>query len=134
MKNSKFMVVPLLLLVLVASGCQKVEKPSRDGTGPMAIIITVDKAPESHTANTTAEGAILETRYSRIPVLGKIFKSELKGLDYWRANHHYLVTGTTNPALLADPAEECLNCHDQNTSCNNCHQYIGAKLVIGEEE
>lgn len=77
---------------------------------------------------------MLETHYSKMPVLGKIFKSGLKGLDYWKANHPYLVTGTANPALLADSEEACLDCHDQSTSCNNCHQYVGVKLIIGEEE
>lgn len=132
--NPKFIIVPLLLLTFVAFGCEPVEKPSREGTGPMAIIIEVDEAPASHTDNTTSEGMMLKTSYSKIPVLGKVFKSGLKGLDYWKAHHPYLVTGTSNPALLADTDETCLDCHDPSTSCNNCHQYVGVKLVTGEEE
>ena len=128
-RSSKFIIIPLLLFILIAFGCQRVEKPSRQGTGPMAIVIEVDEAPDSHTANTTAEGEILETRYAKMPVLGKIFKTGLTDLDYWKAHHPYLVTGTTNPALIADPDEACLDCHDQSTSCNNCHNYVGVKLV-----
>ncbi len=135
MNSYKLAVIPLLLLLLIVLGCQlSVEKPSREGTGPMAIIIDVDESPESHIANTTADGEILETTYSKIPVLGKVFKSGLKGLDYWKANHPNLVTGTDNPALLADSDEACLDCHDHNSTCNNCHRYIGVKLVTGEEE
>jgi hypothetical protein len=133
-QNYKFIIIPLLLLSVAVFGCQRVEKPSRDGTGPMAIVIEVDEAPESHMANTTAEGEKLETRYAKMPIVGKLFRSSLKGLDYWKAHHPYLLSGTTNPVLLADPDEACLDCHDQNTSCNNCHQYVGVKLVKGEEE
>ncbi len=132
--NPKFIVLPLLLLLLMTLGCQKVEKPSKEATGTMKIIIEVDEAPESHTANITADGEIIETSYSKIPVLGKLFKSGLKGLDYWKAYHPDLVTGTDNPALLSDPDETCMDCHDQNTSCNNCHKYVGVKLISGEEE
>jgi hypothetical protein len=130
--NSKIIVIPLLLFTLIAFGCQRVEKPSRGGTGPMAIVIEVDEAPDSHIVNTTAEGETLETRYAKMPVLGKIFKTGLEGLDYWKAHHPYLVTGTINPALIADPDEACLDCHDQSTSCNNCHNYVGVKLVKEE--
>lgn len=133
-RNSKFIIILLLLFTLTAFGCQKVEKPSREGTGPMAIVIEVDEAPDSHTANTTSEGDILKTRYENMPVLGKVFKTGLKGLDYWKANHPYLVTGTKNPALIADSDEACIDCHDQSTSCNNCHQYVGVKLVEADEE
>lgn len=118
----------ILLLALMVYACQKVEKPSREATGPMSIIIDIDIAPDSHTANTTWDGEEL-IPYQEIPVIGKIFRTRLKGIDYWRVYHPYLVTGTTDPALLADPDERCLDCHDQNTSCNNCHQYVGAKLI-----
>jgi hypothetical protein len=132
--NSKLFIVCLLFIAVFVIGCQRVEKPSRDGTGPMAIVIEVDEAPDSHINNLTAEGEKLDTRYAKMPVLGKIFKSNLRGLDYWKAHHPYLVSGTTNPVLLADPDEACLDCHDETTSCNNCHQYVGVKLVKGEEE
>ncbi|MBI5050681.1 MAG: hypothetical protein HZC11_07405 [Nitrospirae bacterium] len=133
--NHKFIIVPLLLIIMLISGCElSIEKPSQEGKGPMKIEIAVDKemAPESHKSNTTADGKALETAYAKLPVLGKIFKSSLKGIDYWRANHPYLITGTQKPALLADPSETCLDCHDENTSCNNCHKYVGVNQVSGK--
>jgi hypothetical protein len=133
MANFKLSVILLLAAGLMMYGCQKVEKPLRDGSGPLAIIIEVDEAPESHTDNVTSEGEVLQTPYSRIPVLGTLFKSSLSGLDYWKANHPNLLTGTDNPALIADPDEACLDCHEISTSCNNCHGYVGVKLVSGEE-
>ncbi len=135
--NHRFILLPLLLLALIAFGCQKVEKPVRNGTGPMAIIIDADEPPESHTETTTSEGNKLVSPYSKIPVLGSMFKSGLKGLDFWKANHPNLVTGTHNPALIVESDDEeelCLDCHDQSTSCNNCHSYVGVKMVSGGEE
>ncbi|MEN8264821.1 MAG: hypothetical protein ABFR82_15315, partial [Nitrospirota bacterium] len=64
MKNFKFQIsnfkfsIPFLIMVLItAFGCAKVDKPVRgeEGSGPMAIVIDGDP-PESHTANTTSEG------------------------------------------------------------------------------
>ncbi|MBI5058118.1 MAG: hypothetical protein HZB61_16020 [Nitrospirae bacterium] len=131
-QNLKFIILPLLMLVLMVIGCQKVDKPVRNGTGPMAIVIDVDQAPESHIANTTADGKPLINPYSTIPVVGQMFKSSLKGLDFWKANHPNLVTGTVKPALLADKDESCLDCHNEQTSCNNCHSYVGVKLVSAQ--
>jgi hypothetical protein len=132
MKNFKLRItnykisIPVLLLLLVAVGCTKVDKPVRgeEGSSPMAIVIDGD-APESHLGNVTSEGVSLKK--------DSIFKSSLEGLDYWKAFHPTLVTGTHNPALIADPDETCLDCHDQRTSCNNCHGYVGVKLVTGDE-
>jgi hypothetical protein len=125
-------ILPLMLMLLMAFCCQKVDKPVRgeEGSGPMAIVIDGD-APESHTENTTSEGKKLVNPYSKIPVIGAVFKSGLIGLDFWKANHPNLVTGTHIPALKDDPEEICLDCHDQSTSCNNCHSYVGVKLITG---
>jgi hypothetical protein len=60
--------------------------------------------------------------------------SSLEGLDYWKAYHPTLVTALHNPALKADTDEVCLDCHDQSTSCNNCHTYVGVNLVTADEE
>jgi hypothetical protein len=130
-----FMLVlfPFLIGILMVFGCQKVEKPSKNATGPMKIVIEMDEPPESHTENITAEGDKLVNPYSTIPVIGKVFTSGLSGLDLWKAYHPTLVSGTENPALIADPEEACLDCHDQSTSCNNCHGYVGVKLVTGDE-
>ncbi len=136
--NPKFILLPLLLLALIVFGCQKVDKPVRgeEGSSPMAIVIDGDP-PESHTETTTSEGNKLVNPYSKIPVLGSMFKSGLKGLDFWKANHPNLITGTHNPALIVESDDEeelCLDCHDQSTSCNNCHSYVGVKMVSGGEE
>lgn len=130
--------IPLLLLLFMAFGCQEVDKPVRGeaGSSPMTIVIDADEAPESHTENTTSEGKKLLNPYSKIPVFGAIFKSSLTGLDFWKANHPNLVTGTHNPALIVeteDEEETCLDCHDQQTSCNNCHGYVGVKLITSDE-
>jgi hypothetical protein len=101
----------------------------------MAIVIDGDP-PESHTENTTSEGKKLINPYSTIPVVGSIFKSGLTGLDFWKVNHPNLVSGTHNPALIVETEDEeelCLDCHDQSTSCNNCHSYVGVKLVTSDE-
>ncbi len=142
-KNQKSkikIIIPLLLLLLIAFGCQKVEKPVRGeaGSSPMAIVIDVDEAPESHTENTTSEGEKLVNPYSKIPILGSMFKSSLKGLDFWKANHPNFTTGTINPQFIYKDEDgelvSCLDCHEQKTSCNNCHSYIGVKRVSGGEE
>jgi hypothetical protein len=137
-KNFKFqisnfkLVMPLLMVILMmfAFGCQNVDKPVRgeEGAGPMVIVIDGD-APDSHIANTTSEGNSLRKT--------GLFSSSLRGLDYWKAYHPTLVTGTHNPGLIVateDEEEMCLDCHDQSTSCNNCNGYVGVKLITSSEE
>ena len=125
------LIMPLLLLTLVFAGCAKVDKPVRgdeDESKPMNIVIDGD-APDSHTIAKTSEGTSLKK-----PAL---FESSLEGLEYWKAFHPVLVTGTHNPQLIVateDEEEMCLDCHDQNTSCNNCHSYVGVKLITADEE
>ncbi len=122
--------IPLLVFLLAtAFACTKVDKPVRgdDESNPSHIVIDGD-APESHIANTTSEGKALRTQ--------GLFSSSLKGLDYWKAYHPTLLTGTHNPALIVETEDEeelCLDCHDQQTSCNNCHTYVGVKLVSSDE-
>lgn len=134
--NFRF-IVPLLMAVLLmsflVSGCQKVDKPVRgeEGSSPMAIVIEGDP-PLSHTENTDWEGNKLVNPYTELPVIGSLFQSDLEGLEYWKAYHPNLVTGLKKPTLIADPDEMCLDCHDQSTSCNNCHSYVGVGMVKGE--
>ncbi|MBI4688560.1 MAG: hypothetical protein HY756_12445 [Nitrospirae bacterium] len=123
--NFKFTIPLLLFAVAFSFGCNKVEKPVRDGKGPLAIIIEAPEPPESHTAD-------LKSPNATFPAVSKLFKSSLKGLDYWRAYHPTLVTGTNNPALMTDKNETCLDCHDPKTSCNNCHSYVGVKQITAE--
>jgi len=137
MKNSKFTILLLGLFVISAFGCQKVDKPVRgeEGTSPMAIVIDGD-APESHINSTTSEGTKLVNPYSKTPIVGKMFSSSLTGLEFWKANHPVLVNGTQDPALIVateDEEELCLDCHDQNTSCNSCHSYVGVQLITSSE-
>jgi len=128
--NYKF-IIPVLLMMLMAFGCTKVDKPVRgdeDESKPMNIVIDGD-APESHSANTTSEGVSLKE--------SGLFSSGLEGLEYWKAFHPTLVAGTHNPQLIVateDEEEMCLDCHDQSTSCNNCHSYVGVKLITADEE
>ncbi len=130
-------VILLLIAVFSFLGCQKVDKPVRgeEGSGPMAIVIEGDP-PDSHTKNITFEGRKLVNPYSKIPVVGSLFKSGLTGLDFWKAHHPVLVTGTHNPGLIVETEDEeelCLDCHDPGTSCNNCHSYVGVQLVSSDE-
>jgi hypothetical protein len=130
MTNTKFLIPLLMLLLVMAFGCQKVDKPVRgeEGSGPMTIVIDgePEDAPESHSKGTTPEGASLKA--------DMFTSSSLVGLDYWKAYHPTLVTGTHNPALKADTDELCLDCHDQSTSCNNCHTYVGVNQITADEE
>jgi len=139
MKNYKLqianykIIIPLLLLLLVAFGCQlSVETPAREGAGDMTIEIQLDPedAPDSHRGTIAAPPPVA--------FLAKTFKSGLTGLDYWRAYHPNLTTGTTDPRFIYEDEDgeliSCLGCHTAETSCNNCHSYVGVKLVSGEED
>ena len=132
MTNAKLMIPLLMLILLMAFGCQIVDKPVRgeeDGAGPMTIVIDGDPedAPASHSlAMAPDEETSLKA--------DMFTSSSLRGLRYWKAYHPVLVSGTHNPVLKADTDELCLDCHDQSTSCNNCHTYVGVKLVTADEE
>ena len=139
--NFKFIVSLLVLVLITAYGCTKVDKPVRgeEGTGPMTIVIDgePEDAPDSHRENMTSEGTKLVNPYSGVPVIGSLFKSGLTGLDFWKAYHPNLITGTHDPQLIVateDEEELCLDCHDQKTSCNNCHGYVGVKQITSSEE
>lgn len=44
-------------------------------------------------------------------------------VERWRTHHlEYL-----NSGLLAQ--DQCMSCHQPDTYCNRCHQYVGAKLI-----
>jgi hypothetical protein len=48
-------------------------------------------------------------------------------VDYWKQHHmDILKRGDYNK-------QECTLCHDVNTSCNNCHEYVGVVKVEGYE-
>jgi hypothetical protein len=44
-------------------------------------------------------------------------------LDWWTANHPEAI----NDGVFSK--RECMLCHVPNDSCNNCHEYVGAKEV-----
>ena len=124
--NYKFIMPVLMLMLIAAFGCTKIDKPVRgeDDSNPSHIVIDGD-GPDSHIANTNSDGVSLKET--------GLFSSNLEGLEYWKAFHPTLLSGLHNPALKADLDETCLDCHDQSTSCNNCHTYVGVKLVTGDE-
>ncbi len=95
-------VLPVLAVLVVAAlalflaACDMgVEKPVKDGDGPLAITIArTREAPDYHNP-----------------------------LEWWTANH---------PHFIAEDVfsqRECMLCHVPDDSCNNCHEYVGAKLV-----
>jgi len=48
-------------------------------------------------------------------------------VEYWKQHHmDILKRGDYSK-------QECMLCHDVNTSCNNCHEYVGVKKVEGYE-
>src|SRR4030042_5550514 len=88
------LVVVATVFLLTACGLG-VEKPVKDGSGPLGITIErIREAPDYHNP-----------------------------LIWWTANH---------PHLIAEDVfseRECMLCHVPDDSCNNCHEYVGAKLV-----
>jgi hypothetical protein len=46
-------------------------------------------------------------------------------LDWWQTHHMDVV----NQGDLSE--SDCLYCHNPQNSCNNCHNYVGAKLIVG---
>ncbi|HLB25213.1 MAG TPA: hypothetical protein VJM83_02670, partial [Nitrospirota bacterium] len=48
-------------------------------------------------------------------------------VDYWKQHHMDII-------MRGDYSkQECTLCHDVNTSCNNCHDYVGVARVEGYE-
>ena len=104
----------------------------------MHVVLVTPEIPH----NTGAVGRLCLATGARLHLVGPLGFSlddrQLKraGLDYWKAYHPVLVTGTHNPELIVateDEEEACLDCHDQETSCNNCHSYVGVNLVTTDD-
>jgi hypothetical protein len=92
-----FAVIAILVL-LVAYFPRYVEKPVKDGMGPLAVYIDpVYSAPVYHNP-----------------------------LDWWQT-HHFDVVNRGDFIR-----EDCLYCHDPQTSCNNCHGYVGVDPIVEE--
>jgi hypothetical protein len=85
-----------ILFLLVAWYPQYVEKPVKDGEGPLSVYLDPSlPAPEYHSP-----------------------------LDWWQTHHMDIVN--RGDLLQSD----CLQCHDPETSCNNCHRYAGANEIV----
>jgi hypothetical protein len=85
-----------ILFILVAWYPQHVEKPVKDGEGPLSVYLDPSlPAPEYHSP-----------------------------LDWWQTHHMDIVN--RGDLLQSD----CLQCHDPQTSCNNCHNYVGANEIV----
>jgi len=73
-----------------------VQKPEKDGPGPLAVYIDpIYSVPEYHSP-----------------------------LDWWQSHHPDMV----NRGDLLQ--EDCLYCHEPETSCNNCHGYVGVNPIV----
>lgn len=96
MRKIALVLAALIILILtVAFYPSYVDKPVKDGTGPMAIYMDPSfPAPETH-----------------------------KPLDWWQTHHMDVV----NRGDLT--RKDCQYCHDPETSCNNCHRYVGVDVI-----
>ncbi len=100
MRKAALIVAVLIVLGLIVGFYPTfIEKPVKDGTGPMAILMDPSlSAPQTHTP-----------------------------LDWWQTHHMDVVD-------QGDLSEsDCLYCHDPQTSCDNCHSYVGAKPIVGDK-
>ena len=85
-----------ILMLLVFFYPQYVEKPVKDGKGPLSVYVDPARAaPEYHSP-----------------------------LDWWHLHHMDVMN--RGDLLQAD----CLQCHDVERSCNNCHRYVGAAEIV----
>jgi len=84
-----------ILLLTAAFYPQYVQKPEKDGSGPLAVLIDARyAAPEYHSP-----------------------------LDWWQTHHMDIVNRGDFEK------QDCLYCHEPETSCNNCHGFVGAAPV-----
>jgi hypothetical protein len=100
MRKAALIVAVLIVLGLIVGFYPTfIEKPVKDGTGPMAILMDPSlSAPQTHTP-----------------------------LDWWQTHHMDVVD-------QGDLSEsDCLYCHNPQTSCDNCHSYVGAKPIVGDK-
>jgi hypothetical protein len=97
MRKVVLLIVVLFLIVMTGIYYPKVvEKPVKDGNGPLAVQLDPRfSAPETHNP-----------------------------LYWWQTHHMDIVNrGDLEKA-------DCLYCHDPETSCNNCHQYVGVQDIV----
>ena len=88
----------IIIALVVGFYPSYVDKPVKDGTGPMAIYLDPAlPAPATHNP-----------------------------LDWWQTHHMDVL----NAGDLTE--QECVYCHDPQTSCNNCHAYVGVAEIATE--
>jgi hypothetical protein len=92
--------IVVILALIVGFYPSYVDKPVKDGSGPMAVRIDPQfPAPETHNP-----------------------------LEWWQTHHMDVV----NRGDLAET--DCLHCHEPETSCNNCHNYVGVAEISSENQ
>jgi hypothetical protein len=85
-----------ILLLIVAWYPGYVEKPVKDGAGPLSVYVDPSlPAPEYHSP-----------------------------IEWWQTRHMDVLN--RGDLLQSD----CLQCHDPETSCNNCDSYVGANEIV----
>jgi hypothetical protein len=97
MRKAALIVTAIGVLVLVLAWYPGyVEKPEKDGAGPLALYVDPGlPAPEYHSP-----------------------------LETWTTQHMDVLA--RGELLEAD----CLQCHQAEDSCNNCHSYVGAVEIV----
>jgi hypothetical protein len=86
-------IVALALIVIFYPG--HVDRPVKDGTGPLAVLLDASvPAPEYHSP-----------------------------LDWWQTHHMDILNRGDLERI------DCLYCHRPDTSCNNCHGYVGVETI-----
>ena len=94
-KSILALAIVLILALAIVFYPPHVEKPVKDGTGPLAVTLHASiPAPEYHSP-----------------------------LDWWQTHHMDVV----NRGDLE--RQDCLYCHQPDTSCNNCHDYVGVDRI-----
>lgn len=96
MRKAALVIAVLIILTLVVAFYPSyVDRPVKDGLGPMAIRMDPAlPAPATHNP-----------------------------LDYWQTHH----MDALNAGHLTQ--QDCLYCHQPETSCNNCHRYVGVEPI-----
>lgn len=103
MRKLVLLLASILVLVLVVVFYPRfVEKPVKDGIGPLAVYLDPQlPAPEYHSP-----------------------------LEWWQT-HHFETVGLATDVNRGDLEQaDCLYCHQPETSCNNCHGYVGANPIV----
>lgn len=95
-KAALIIAVVVMVALVVGFYPDYVQKPVKDGPGPLTVRLDPDiPAPSTHSP-----------------------------LDWWQTHHMDIV----NQGDLTQ--QDCLYCHEPETSCNNCHGYVGVDPIV----